>query len=74
MTTSRHHRRSSRGMATAEYAVGTAGAACLACILITQGESLWGGWIKDVFDRLGSLGTWLDISATKWHLPWRALL
>jgi len=65
------YRPESRGMATAEYAVGLAGAACIACIMIKMGENGWGGWIDTIFERLSNLGSWLDLRSTRWHVPWR---
>lgn len=56
-----------RGMATAEYAVGTAGAVCIACVLMKLGADGWNGWITDIFDQLRLIGGWLDI----WTMPWR---
>ena len=65
----RERRRSpQRGMVTAEYAVGLAGAACISCIVITMGADGWGGWITDILDRLGDIGSWLD----DWSSAWRA--
>lgn len=38
---STHIHRPDTGQATAEYAVGTVGAACIGCVLIACGESDW---------------------------------
>ncbi len=58
-----------RGMATAEYAVGMAGAACIGCIVLKLGADGWNGWITEIFDRLREVGAWLNI----WSTPWRGL-
>lgn len=59
-----------RGMATAEYAVGTAGAACIACVLVKLGAGGWDGWIIHIFDQLRRVGGWLEV----WSTPWRGPL
>ncbi len=58
-----------QGMATAEYAVGTAGAVCIACVLMKLGADGWNGWITDIFEQLRLVGSWLDV----WSRPWRDL-
>ena len=58
-----------QGMATAEYAVGTAGAVCIACVLMKLGADGWNGWITDIFEQLRLVGGWLDV----WSRPWRDL-
>lgn len=73
-TTARSRRRHrSRGMATAEYAVGLAGAACIACIVLKMGEDGWGGWITDIFTTLDDIGSWLGLRSTPRWVPLRGL-
>ncbi len=56
-------RRTEQGMATAEYAVGTVGAACLACALIPLGADDWfRQLVMAIIERITS---WLTIG----HLP-----
>ena len=55
-----HSSRDDRGMATAEYAVGTLGAACIACVLIQLGAHD-PSWITSIFDRLGDVLKWAGV-------------
>jgi hypothetical protein len=56
-----------RGMATAEYAVGTAGVVCISCIVMKMGADGWGGLVTDLLERLRSLGAWLSVWSSPWH-------
>lgn len=57
-----------RGMVTSEYAVGTVGAACIACIMVLLGTGGDDSWLTDLFGRLGGVGGWIQ----SWDMPWRA--
>ena len=57
----RAHASRERGMATAEYAVGVLGAACIGCIVAKMGADSWTGWITDILDRLRDLGIWMNL-------------
>lgn len=61
--------RDERGMATAEYAVGTLGAVCVACVLI-QLASHDPSWVSSIFERLADVGDWLGLTSR----PRRGLL
>lgn len=52
-------------MSTAEYAVGTIGAACIGCVLIKLGADA--GWLSDIFDQLKTIMLRLSLDWTK---PW----
>jgi|GEM_PF-6401911 len=70
MTSVVHDRRADeRGMSTAEYAVGTAGAACIACVLFKVGQDAT--WLHDLFEQLQD--TIMRI-VFKVRIPWRTLM
>ncbi len=45
-----------RGQATAEYAVGTIGAACIGCVVWQLFGEDSTGWFQAVFDQLRDIG------------------